>query len=168
MDEFRPMRRAKQRLPQMECVAILEKATSGTLAVLGDGGYPYAVPLSFAYENGRLYFHCARQGHKLDGVKREPKVSFCVIARDDVVPAEYTTRYQSVIVFGRARVLTEESQRRAALRLIADKYAAGEREESRAQMVEKALPNVCLIELTAESVTGKESGALAAQREKGG
>ena len=88
---FREMRRKNQQLPRGECCRILEEATSGVLAVSGDDGYPYAVPLSFAYADGRLYFHVAKSGHKLDALRRNPKASFCIIERDEIVPAEYTT-----------------------------------------------------------------------------
>ena len=87
---FREMRRKNQQLPREECCCILEEATSGVLAVSGDDGYPYAVPLSFAYADGRLYFHVAKSGHKLDALRRNPKASFCIIERDEIVPAEYT------------------------------------------------------------------------------
>ena len=89
---FREMRRKKQELSRMESVALLERATSGVLAVLGDGDYPYAVPLSFVYYDEKLYFHCAVTGHKLDAVKRHPKASFCVIGQDHVLPEKYTLR----------------------------------------------------------------------------
>ena len=78
------------------------RAPHGVLAVLGDGGYPYAVPLSFAYEDGHIYIHCARAGHKLDALRRCAKASFCAVERDDVVPEEFTTRYVSAIAFGQA------------------------------------------------------------------
>ena len=79
---FRPMRRIRQQLSQAECDAILQKCSSGVLAVAGDDGYPYTVPMSYLYQDGRLYFHCAKSGHKLDAVRREPKVSFCVVGQD--------------------------------------------------------------------------------------
>ncbi|MBE6898965.1 MAG: 5-nitroimidazole antibiotic resistance protein, partial [Ruminococcaceae bacterium] len=63
---FRDMRRKQQALPYEESVTILESASSGVLAVLGDEGYPYTVPLSYVYREGKLYFHCASEGHKLD------------------------------------------------------------------------------------------------------
>lgn len=88
---FREMRRKNQQLPQEECNRILQVATSGVLAVDGDDDYPYAVPLSFAYEDGRLYFHVAKSGHKLDALRRNPKASFCVIEQDEVMPKIYTT-----------------------------------------------------------------------------
>lgn len=66
---FRKMRRKRQQLTEAECIDILMENTSGVLAVCGDNGYPYAVPLSYVYDNGSLYFHCARSGHKLDAIK---------------------------------------------------------------------------------------------------
>lgn len=71
MEQFRPMRRNRQQLSEAESLAILEQATSGTLALLGDGGYPYAVPISYVFANGKLYFHSALSGHKVDAIRRE-------------------------------------------------------------------------------------------------
>ena len=88
---FRDMRRKNQLLPQEEAEAMLRQGTSGVLSLLGDGGYPYGVPLSYVYHNGKLYFHCAKAGHKLDAIRREGKCSFCVIDQDQVVAEKYTT-----------------------------------------------------------------------------
>ena len=120
---FREMRRKKQRLSAEACEAILAEGTSGVLAVDGDGGYPYAVPLSYVYQDGKLFFHCAKSGHKLDAVRRNPRASFCVIGQDRVVPEEYTSYFRSVIVFGTIRVLEEEREIRTAVRSLAVKYA---------------------------------------------
>ena len=81
---FREMRRKKQLLALEESTAVLECGTSGVLAVLGDHGYPYAVPISYVYDGAHIYFHCAKAGHKLDAVKRNQKASFCVIGKDEV------------------------------------------------------------------------------------
>ena len=98
---FREMRRKGQALPDDVCKEILEKAPHGVLAVSGDGGWPYAVPLSFVYSAGTVYFHCACEGHKLDAVRRDARASFCVVDSDEVVAEEYTTYYRSVIaLFG--------------------------------------------------------------------
>ena len=96
------MRRKRQLLPQAESVAILEKMTNGILALHGDEGYPYAVPVSYVYADGKIYFHSAMKGHKVDAIVRNEKVSFCVVEQDDIKPAEFTTYFRSVIVFGRA------------------------------------------------------------------
>lgn len=119
---FREMRRKRQLLPQAESVAILEKMTNGILALHGDEGYPYAVPVSYVYADGKIYFHSAMKGHKVDAIVRNEKVSFCVVEQDDIKPAEFTTYFRSVIVFGRACILTDETEKRAALNLLADKY----------------------------------------------
>ena len=94
---FREMRRNRQALSREECVRVLQQATSGVLSVAGDDGYPYGVPLSFAWSEGKLYFHAAKSGHKLDALRRQEKASFCVILQDHVVPEEFTTYYRSVI-----------------------------------------------------------------------
>ena len=81
---FRELRRNKQLLSQEQSVSILEKGTAGVLALSGDEGYPYAVPISYVYKDNRIFFHSAVSGHKIDAVKRSDKVSFCVIDRDCV------------------------------------------------------------------------------------
>ncbi len=152
---FRPMRRNRQQLSQAECEEILNQGTSGVLAVAGDEGYPYAVPLSYVYTDGKLYFHCAKSGHKLDALKREPRVSFCVIAQDQVVPEEYTTYYRSVILFGRARVLEDEGEKRSAVEALARKYAPGDTPERRTAYIEKEYNLLCMVEVAVEHMTGK-------------
>ena len=93
------MRRSKQQLTDEEAIEILRTETSGVFAVSGDCGYPYAVPMSYVFSDGKIYFHCAKSGHKLDGVKRDNKASVCVIHKEDVVPEEFTTYDKSVSVF---------------------------------------------------------------------
>ena len=122
---FRPMRRQAQQLSEAEALGILKGGSAGVLAVAGDDDYPYAVPLSYVYAEGRLYFHVARTGYKLDAIARNDKVSFCVIAEDELVPEEFTTRYRSVVVFGRARILTDDAEKRRPLRLLVEKYSPG-------------------------------------------
>lgn len=99
-NKFREMRRKRQMLSAKESEEILRRMTNGTLALHGDGGYPYAVPVSYVYSDGRIYFHTAMQGHKVDALMRDDKVSFCVVEQDDVKPAEFTTYFRSVIAFG--------------------------------------------------------------------
>ena len=112
MSEFREMRRKRQQLSNEESVAILEKATAGTLALLGDGDYPYAVPISYVYHEGKLFFHSALAGHKVDAIRKCEKASFCVIEQDDVQPKKYTTFFRSVI----REILTKGISKLAYLR----------------------------------------------------
>lgn len=154
---FRDLRRRRQQLSGEACNAILERGTSGVLALLGDEGYPYAVPLSYVYGGGKLYFHSAREGHKLDALRRCGKASFCVIDRDQVVPREYTTYFRSVIAFGHVRVLEDEGEARAAIELLARKYAPEDGGEHRAAVIEREWGRVYMLEMTVEHLSGKEA-----------
>ena len=79
---FREMRRKKQLMSIEDAKAVLERGKSGVLAVAGDDDYPYAVPVSYIYYDSKIFFHCAKSGHKLDAIERQSKVSFCVIDKD--------------------------------------------------------------------------------------
>lgn len=153
---FRGMRRKRQELSYEDSVGVLNKGTSGILAVSGEEDYPYAVPLSYVYEDSKLFFHCAKTGHKLDAIAKNNKVSFCVIDQDEVVPEEYTTYFRSVIIFGKARILEEETEKRAALEKLAAKYSP-DHEAGRLQEIDKLFKQVCMVEITVDHMTGKES-----------
>ena len=124
--EFRPMRRKRQELPKEECEKILNNATAGVLSVLGDGGYPYGVPISYVYAEGKLYFHSAVEGHKLDAIVKEDKCSFTIIDQDEIHPDEYTTYFRSVITFGRIRRLESMEEILHGLQLLGGKYNPGD------------------------------------------
>ena len=162
---FREMRRKRQELSREEAEGILREGTSGVLAVEGDGGYPYAVPLSYVWDGGKLLFHCARSGHKLDAVKRNPKASFCVIGQDRVIPDEYTTAYRSVIAFGRIRILTEDREIRSAAERLGLRYAPHHTKERRDQEINKEWSRLCMLEMTVEHLTGKEGRSLLKEQE---
>ncbi len=161
---FRSMRRARQQLSEEESVSILRNATSGTLALLGDGGYPYSLPISYVYNDGKLYFHSALRGHKIDAIRQCDKASFSVIERDDVKPKEYTTYFRSVICFGRIRVIDSLEEKLRTLRLLGDRYNPGD-DEALEREIAKSGRAMCMIELTIEHMTGKESIELARKRE---
>ena len=86
------LQRKRQALPLETCEKILERGTSGVLALEGEEGYPYAVPLSYFYENQKLIFHCARNGYKIEAIKRNEKASFCVIDQDQIVSEEKSNK----------------------------------------------------------------------------
>jgi nitroimidazol reductase NimA-like FMN-containing flavoprotein (pyridoxamine 5'-phosphate oxidase superfamily) len=160
---FRGMRRKRQDLSETETIAMLRSCTSGVLAVHGDDDYPYAVPLSFAYEDGKLFFHSAKAGHKIDAIERNEKASFCVTAADDVVQSTFTTHFQSAIVFGRARVLTEDSEKRYALQCLAKKYSP-DYLEAADSAIDGDWKRVCAIELAIEHMTGKAAIEIIKER----
>lgn len=158
--DFRPMRRKKQQLSAEETEDILRKCTSGVLALEGDNGYPYAVPMSYVYHDGRIYFHCAREGHKLDAMRRCDKASFCVTSEDNIVPEEYTTYYKSVIAFGRISFAESLVDLTEGARLQADKYSPGHTEESFEREIGEYIDRLCIPILTIEHMTGKAAVEL--------
>ncbi len=164
---FREMRRKKQALPPEECAAVLRRGTSGVLALDGDCGYPYAVPISYVYDGEKLYFHSARTGHKLDAIRHNPKASFCVIDQDQVVPEGYTTYFRSVVVFGRMRVLEDEQEKRDAIEKLAIKYAPKDSPENRRRAIDREWEPLCMLEMTVEHLSGKEGRELAKARQSG-
>ena len=152
---FREMRRKKQELTPEECDTVLYRGSSGVLALSGDDNYPYAVPLSYVYDGKKLYFHCAKSGHKLDAVLRNPKASFCVIDKDLVVPEEYTTYFQSVIVFGTMRILENEQEIQKSAAKLALKYAPDDSEKRRLEEIARFRNNLCMLEMNPAHISGK-------------
>ena len=151
---FREMRRKKQLLSKAETIEILQSCTSGVLAVAGDNDYPYAVPLSFAYKDGKLFFHFAKAGHKIDSIVKNNKVSFCVIKTDNVIQKTFTTHFRSAIVFGKARILMEDSEKKYALECLVEKYSPDYITEGQSE-IERAWNRVCVGEVNIEHMTGK-------------
>lgn len=156
MTQFREMRRKAQQLSQADSVAVLERATSGTLAVLGDDGYPYAVPLSYVYADGKLFFHSALAGHKVDAIRRCDKASFCVVDTDEVHPGEFTTYFRSVIAFGRVRIVDDPAEKRESARRLGARYNPGD-EPALQRELDKGLAHMHVIEFSIEHLTGKQA-----------
>lgn len=161
---FREMRRKNQLLPVEEAVSILNRGTFGVLALSGDDGYPYAVPISYWYEEGKLFFHCAKSGHKLDAIQKSAKASFCVVDQDEIVPEEYTTYFRSVIAFGQIHLLEDEDKKREAIDKLAEKYAPGQSAADRKAAIDREWASLCVLEMKVEQMTGKEAVELMRKR----
>lgn len=121
---FREMRRSPQALSGEEIKELLEKETRGVLSVQGDDGYPYGVPLNHYYdeENKRLVFHGSRTGHRVDAIKRNPKVSYCVFGGEYQKEGDWAKYVKSVIVFGRAEIIENADEIRRICRKIGTKF----------------------------------------------
>lgn len=153
----REMRRIKQLLPEEKTAEIMERNTAGVLAVKDDEGYPYAVPISYVYADGKVYMHSAKEGHKVDAVKNYDKASFCVIDKDQIVPEEYTTYFRSAIAFGKVRLIEEGEEKQRAIELLGRKYNPNGTEEDLQMTIEKEDPRFVIIALDIEHMTGKEA-----------
>lgn len=153
---FREMRRKRQLLSEKETIDILNRNTAGTLALLGDDDYPYSVPISYIYHDGKIIFHGAKTGHKVDAIKKCSKASFSVIDKDQIVPERYTTYFRSVIVFGKIKIIEDKEEMINAVDILAQKYRPGFDKERKAE-INHELPALCVMELDIEHMTGKEA-----------
>ncbi len=156
MNTFREMRRKRQQLTNERCISILQNVTAGTLALLGDNDYPYALPISFVYHEGCLYFHSALTGHKVDAIRKCDKASFCVIEKDDIHPEKYTTFFRSVIAFGRIYIIDNEQEKLAAAKLIGNRYNPNH-DEALQNEIEHGLSHMLAIRFDIEYLSGKEA-----------
>ena len=151
---FRKMRRIKQQISDEECIRVLKEQPRGVLSMLGDDGYPYGIPLDHLYmEDGHIYFHGAKEGHKIDAISGCDKVSYCVYDQGYRKEGEWALNINSVVVFGRIRIVEDEEKKKEIciklLRKFSDDEAYIEHE------MKNAFPRVNCLELIPEHMTGK-------------
>ncbi len=152
---FRKMRRFKQQISEEKCIEILKSRPRGVLSLIGDDGYPYGLPISYWYneENGHICFHGAKEGHKIDAIKRCDKVSFCVYDEGYRREGEWSLNINSVIVFGRIKLVEDYDKAIEISRNLGMKFTTD------TAYVEKELANdgsrVQCLEIIPEHMTGK-------------
>ncbi len=149
------MRRIKQQISDEECIKVLKEQPRGVLSMIGDDGYPYGIPIDFWYceDDGKIYFHGAKEGHKIDAVSKCDKVSFCVMDQGFRKDGEWALNITSVIIFGRISVVTDEKKRIEIGTNLCRKFS--DDEEYMRHEVENALPRALCLGLTPEHMTGK-------------
>ena len=156
---FRDMRRGKQLLSHETAEKILREGEFGVLALSGDDGYGYAVPINYATDGNKIYFHSANVGHKIDSIARNEKVSFCVVDRHEVVAEEFTTYFSSAIAFGRIKVVEDRAEKLHGLELLADKFSSTASVERRERELARVDALTVLV-LEIEHLTGKAAREL--------
>ena len=159
---FRAMRRTKCELPRETSEKILREGIYGVLAINGDDDYAYTVPINYAYADGKIYFHSAKSGHKIDAMKKNPKASFCVVDKHEVVAEEFTSYYTSAVAFGKMKVVedNEDPDKIRGLMLLAEKYSPNESDEHRDKEIYGKLNALVVPVLEIEHLTGKAAREL--------
>lgn len=147
------MRKTEREIPREEARTLLVEGEYGILATCGADGQPYGVPMSYAVEGGRIYLHGALLGHKMENLTQNDKVSFTVVGRTELVPYAFTTRFESVVVFGRCS-LVEGAEKRKGLVALLRKYAP-EHLEAGIRYVEREERRTAVLAITVETMTGK-------------
>ena len=152
---FRNVTRVKQQLSREDCIRLLQQQPRGVLSLIGDDGYPYGLPIDHWYnpDDGQIYFHSGKQGHKIDAIRRDPKVSFCVYEKG--VPDEegWFLYVRSVVIFGRMRVIEDREETLLRVRRLGLKYYPDA--QSVEAEIDKDGHRVTCLELTPEHMTGK-------------
>jgi nitroimidazol reductase NimA-like FMN-containing flavoprotein (pyridoxamine 5'-phosphate oxidase superfamily) len=149
----REIRRKDRAIARDEALELLRRAEYGVLSSVGADGQPYGVPLSFCVIGDAIYFHSALEGHKLDNLAGNDRVSFCVVGDTEVLPEQFGTRFASAIVFGSAREVFDADKQRALEGLLS-KYSPGFMEKG-LRYIEKVSPEVRVFGIRIERITGK-------------
>lgn len=153
---YKEMRRTKQALNKDDINQILEKGEYGIFSTIGEEGFPYGLPLSYVWDGTAIYFHCFLEGLKLENLRKNNKCCVTVVGDTKVLPKEFTTEYESVIVFGEGSLVEDEEEKLASLMKLSEKYSM-EAIDAAPAFIEKFLPKTKVIKVTPVHVTGKTS-----------
>lgn len=147
------MRRKEREIGEREIEEILKEAEYGILATVNEDKTPYAIPLNFVYMDKKIYFHCAKGvGHKLKNIQSEKQVCFTVVGKTEVLESQFSTKYESAVIFGIAR--ETEEKREEVMKKLLEKYCLPYMQEGLAYM-ERALEKAAVYEIEIEYMSGK-------------
>lgn len=152
---FRELARKNKKISTEECICILKTEKRGVLSVMGENGYPYGMPMNHFYneEDGKIYFHCGKSGHRLDALKKDNRVSFCAYDEGYKNPGEWALNIKSVIVFGRIAIVDDIDKISDIVTKLSHKFT-GDDEYIKAE-IENYAKATLLLELTPEHICGK-------------
>ena len=154
MQEFRHMRLSENQMTEEDARKQLEKADHGTLALVGDNGYPITIPINFVYKDNKILFHGANAGQKFELIQKAPKASFCVITKDDIRPEFITSLYESAIAFGTVREIKDDEAKMDCLVSVLEKYMPQVMEAGK-KYIQDSWDAVACFALEIEHITGK-------------
>lgn len=149
-----PMRREDRALTHEESLSLLDAVEHGVLSTVGPDGSPYGIPLDFVRDGEMLILHGAAEGRKVDNIRHEGRVSFCVIGKTEVVPSKFTTRYESVIVSGRAEWIDDEARKTASLIKLCERFTPDNMEAAK-KAIAAMIKQTGVLVLHMETITGK-------------
>ncbi len=150
---FKEMKFKNRLLSYEKTLEIIKRGEYGVLSTTGADNYPYAVPLNYAYHNGKIYFHCTTLGHKIDNIRHNPNVSFCIVDGCEIVPKKFDTKFQSTILFGKAKEVTGEEKEEGLLAII--RRFSPEHMEAGKKYIKNASHKTTVIAIEIENATGK-------------
>ena len=152
---FRKLAKSNKAISHEACIELLKNQKRGVLSVLGDSDYPYGMPLNHFYDEktGKIYFHSGNHGHRKDAVNKHDKVSFCVLSDPQLVEGQWGLDLQSVIVFGRMKIITDIDVVKDVCRRLSYKFT--QNQEWIENEIEAFAKATIILELTPEHISGK-------------
>lgn len=150
---FKEIRRKEREIETTEAIEILKKCDYGILSTVGEDGYAYGIPVNYVYANNSIYFHSAVEGHKLDNIKNNNKVSFCVVGQTCILPDKFSTKYESVIIFGRATEVFDNEKNTILLEIV-NKYSPDYIEKGK-EYITNSSAATKMIKISIEHISGK-------------
>ena len=153
---FRKMRRHDRDMIFNDTIELLKNGQYGVLSISGDEGYPYGIPLNYVYDEGQIYFHSALEGHKIDGINRSNKVSFCIVEEVETIPNKFSTRYRSVIAFGKVEEVKDQNEKKAGLLGIIKKYSSDYIDKGM-KYIDSDYEKTAVFRIVIEHMTGKKA-----------
>ena len=150
---FVEMRRKDREMTPEETLQLLAGAEYGVLSVTGRNGYPHPVPMNYAWKDGAIWLHCAKSGSKLDDIRADAKVSFCVVGSTEVLQEKFSTNYSSAIAYGDITEVVGEAAE-AGLYALVEKYSPDFLSEGKAY-ISRAAANTCVLRMNVRHITGK-------------
>ncbi|MDD7512845.1 MAG: pyridoxamine 5'-phosphate oxidase family protein [Clostridiales bacterium] len=153
---FRKIRKIKNEINQAEAKELLKNSRRGILAMNGDDGYPYAIPVNYFYDEteGKIFFHGAKAGYKVDCLKSSYKVCFTVIGSEMIREEAWAPYMRSVVIFGRCQLIDDKQNAMKRLKDFAMKYYP--REEMVLDEIKADGKATQMFEIDIEHMTGKE------------
>ena len=154
---FRELSNKQKQILNDECVELLKQETRGILSVNGDDGYPYGIPMNHFYdfEDGCIYFHCGKNGHKIDALRRSDKVSFCVYEKGSKVENDWALNVRSVVVFGKVEIIDDIAIASDIARKLSYKFTSDETYIQ--NEINHYAKETLILKLIPEQITGKKA-----------
>ena len=152
---FKKLARVKQQLSDKESIELLKSELRGVLSVNGDGGYPYGMPMDHYYneDDGKIYFHTGKSGHRAEALRKSSKASYCVIDKGTQKENGWALDFKSVIVFGTVELIEDQDRIRETAYLLSRKFT--DDEEYIKDEIKRFAESTLLLAMTPEYITGK-------------
>jgi len=150
----RPLRREDRRLDDAAAMSLLKRGEYGILSTSDQYNRPYGIPVNYVVIEDRIFFHCATEGQKLENITANQGVSFCVVGRTELLPEQFSTRYESVVVSGTAAIVDDHDLKNKALEALVAKYASDHMAAGKAY-IEKLMDKTAVVQISIDHLAGK-------------